>query len=129
MASSTPEKRQAAKVVRALKRDYADVTCALRFDSPLQLLVATILSAQCTDKRVNEVTVELFEKYPTAAELAVLPIARLEKLVQSTGFFRNKAKSIKSCCQKLLKLYDGEVPQDIELLVELPGVGRKRQTS
>ena len=125
MADIVEAKRHAAKVVRALKRDYADVECALHFDSPLQLLVATILSAQCTDKRVNMVTGPLFAKYPTAAHLAKVPLKTLEKAIQSTGFFRNKAKNIKTCCQQLVDLYDGAVPQDLDLLVELPGVGRK----
>lgn len=125
MAPSTPEKRHAAKVVRALRKDYPNATCALQYETPLQLLVATILSAQCTDQRVNLVTRELFKKYPSAAELAALAPAKLEKAIQSTGFFRNKAKSIKACCHNLLEYYDGAVPRDLEKLVELPGVGRK----
>jgi len=118
-------KRHAAKVVRALARDYADVECALVHDSPEQLLVATILSAQCTDERVNIVTDELFAKYPTVEDLAAIPQKRLEKLIASTGFFRNKAKNIKACCQALVDEYGGEVPQDLDALVALPGVGRK----
>lgn len=125
MADIVEAKRQAAKVVRALKRDYPEAECALRYDSPLQLLVATILSAQCTDVRVNMVTGPLFAKYPTAGHLAKVPVKTLEKVIQSTGFFRNKAKNIKACCQQLVELYDGEVPEDLDLLVELPGVGRK----
>jgi endonuclease III len=125
MAASTPEKRQAAQVVRALQRAYPDVGCALRYDSPLQLLIATILSAQCTDQRVNIVTETLFRKCPTAAALAAWPLAKLEREIQSTGFFRNKAKSIQACCQQLVERYQGEVPAEMELLVELPGVGRK----
>ena len=125
MADIVEAKRQAAKVVRALKRDYPDAECALHYDSPLQLLVATILSAQCTDVRVNMVTGPLFAKYPTAGHLAKVPLKTLEKVIQSTGFFRNKAKNIKACCQTLVELYDGEVPEDLDLLVELPGVGRK----
>ena len=125
MADIVEAKRQAAKVVRALKRDYPEAECALRYDSPLQLLVATILSAQCTDVRVNMVTGPLFAKYPTAGHLAKVPLKTLEKVIQSTGFFRNKAKNIKACCQQLVELYDGEVPEDLDLLVELPGVGRK----
>jgi len=125
MKATTEAKRHAAKVVRALNRDYPDVTCALKYESPVQLLISTILSAQCTDKQVNRVTKDLFKKYPTAAHFASLPISKLEKAIQSTGFFRNKAKNIKACCQKLVELYDGEVPPDIDLLVKLPGVGRK----
>jgi endonuclease-3 len=125
MASTTPEKRQAGKVVRALRKDYPDAECALEFTTPLQLLVATILSAQCTDERVNMVTRDLFKKHPTAADLAALSLPKLEKAIQSTGFFRNKAKSIKACCQHLVDEYDGEVPEDLDQLVELAGVGRK----
>ncbi len=125
MAASTPEKRHAAKVTRALRKDYPDAKCALDHRTPLQLLVATILSAQCTDQRVNIVTKELFKRYPAASDLAALRLAMLEKAIQSTGFFRNKAKNIQACCQQLVEHYDGEVPQDLDRLVELPGVGRK----
>lgn len=118
-------KQHAAKVVRALARDYGDAECALVYDTPVQLLVATILSAQCTDERVNIVTKELFAKCPDAEDLAAIPIKRLEKIVESTGFFRNKAKNIKACCQRLVDEFGGEVPQDLESLVALPGVGRK----
>ena len=118
-------KRHASRVLRALRRDYSDAECALHYETPLQLLVATILSAQCTDQRVNLVTKVLFRKYPTAAHLARVPLSRLEKDIQSTGFFRNKAKNIKACCQKLIEEYDGQVPRDLEELVQLPGVGRK----
>lgn len=118
-------KKQAAKVVAHLRRDYADAQCALNFDSPFQLLIATILSAQCTDERVNLVTASLFKKYPTAVELARVPLKTLEKEIQSTGFFRNKAKNIQGCCQRLVAEHGGEVPQDMESLVALPGVGRK----
>lgn len=122
---STELKRHAAKVLRALRRDYPDVECALNYDSPVQLLVATILSAQCTDHRVNIVTKSLFRKLPTVTHLARVPIKQLEKEIQSTGFFRNKAKNIKACCQALIDRFDGEVPQDIDVLVKLPGIGRK----
>jgi endonuclease-3 len=125
MAASTPEKRRAAQVVRALRRDYPDVTCALEYASPLQLLIATILSAQCTDRRVNMVTRTLFQKYPTAADLAPVPLPELEQEIHSTGFFRNKARSVQACCRQLVDRYGGEVPADMDLLVELPGVGRK----
>jgi endonuclease-3 len=125
MAASPTDKRYASKVVRALREDYPEAECALVHESAFQLLIATILSAQCTDERVNLVTGPLFGKYPTAADLAALPIGRLEKAIQSTGFFRNKAKSIKGCCQQLVEHYDGEVPEDLDALVELPGVGRK----
>ncbi|MHB8862278.1 MAG: endonuclease III [Pirellulaceae bacterium] len=125
MAASTPEKRHATRIVRALRRDYPDVTCALEHVSPLQLLIATILSAQCTDQRVNIVTRTLFRKYPAAADLAALPLPQLEQEIRSTGFFRNKAKNIQACCRQLVDRYAGEVPADLDRLVELPGVGRK----
>jgi endonuclease-3 len=125
MAASPADKRYASKVVRALRKDYPDAECALVHENAFQLLIATILSAQCTDERVNVVTGPLFSKYPTAADLAALPIGRLEKAIQSTGFFRNKAKSIRGCCQQLVEHYDGQVPEDLDALVELPGVGRK----
>lgn len=118
-------KAQAKRVLRRLQADHGDAVCALRYESPVQLLVATILSAQCTDERVNLVTEKLFADCPTAADLAALPIGRLEKYVQSTGFFRNKAKNVKACCAELVKNHGGEVPQDLDTLVNLPGVGRK----
>lgn len=118
-------KRHVSRVLRALQRDYPDAECALHYETPVQLLVATILSAQCTDQRVNLVTKVLFRKYPSAAHLARVPLSRLEKEIQSTGFFRNKAKNIKACCQKLVEEYDGQVPQNLDDLVQLAGVGRK----
>jgi endonuclease-3 len=112
-------------VVRLLKKSYPNATCALNFQTPVQLLVATILSAQCTDQRVNLVTRELFEQYPTAKDLAAIPLKQLEKIIQSTGFFRNKAKNIQACCQALVEHYGGRVPRDLDTLVTLPGIGRK----
>jgi endonuclease-3 len=125
MAATAPAKSLATRVARQLRRDYPDARCALVHDSPLELLVATILSAQCTDARVNMVTPELFRKYPTAADLARAPLPALERAIKSTGFFRNKARSIKACCQQLVDKYSGEVPRTLEELVELPGIGRK----
>ncbi len=118
-------RQHAGQIVRRLKREYPDAHCALLHQTPLQLLVATILSAQCTDQRVNLVTVPLFKKYPTAEKLARLPQARLEKIIHSTGFFRNKAKNIRACCRQLVADHDGSVPADFDSLVALPGVGRK----
>ena len=118
-------KEQAARVLRRLKADYPDAECALRYETPVQLLVATILSAQCTDERVNIVTEKLFADCPTAADLAALPVKRLEKYVQSAGFFRNKAKNISACCRALVDEHGGEVPDDLDSLVALAGVGRK----
>ena len=118
-------KKQARRVVRQLKKDYPDAECALNYESPFQLLIATILSAQCTDVRVNIVTKDLFAKYPDAEAMAAAPVKTLEKIIQTTGFFRNKAKNIHAASQALVDDYDGEVPQDLDALVELPGVGRK----
>ena len=115
----------AAKVVEHLAADYPDVTCALENESAFELLIATILSAQCTDERVNMVTPELFRRWPTPAAMAAAPIEALEKVIHSTGFFRNKAKNIKACSRELADKYDGEVPRDIDAMVTLPGVGRK----
>ncbi len=125
MVATKEAKRHAAKVLRRLERDYPDVDCELNFQNPLQLLIATILSAQCTDKRVNLVTKELFKKYQTAADFANAPLRDLEKAVQSTGFYRNKAKNIKSCCSALVEQHNGRVPKRLDALVELAGVGRK----
>jgi endonuclease-3 len=118
-------KGRAANIVKLLKKEYPEATCALVHDSPFQLLVATILSAQCTDERVNIVTKDLFANYQSPAELANVPIPKLEKLIQSTGFFRNKAKNIHACCKQLVERHGGQVPAELDQLVQLPGVGRK----
>lgn len=112
-------------MIRRFARRYPDADCSLDFSTPVELLVATILSAQCTDERVNRVTRELFAKYPTAAHYATASQRELEADIQSTGFFRNKAKSIRGCCRAILDRHAGEVPQDLQELVKLPGVGRK----
>ncbi len=125
MKSSNPLRAQAGSIARKLAKLYPDAHCALDYDTPLQLLVATILSAQCTDERVNRVTPALFARYPDARAFAAAKPSELEKLIQSTGFFRNKAKNILACCQKLVEQHDGEVPRTMEELVPLPGVGRK----
>ncbi len=125
MSATADAKRYAARVVRRLRREYPDAACSLDHRSPLELLVATILSAQCTDQQVNLVTAKLFRKYRTAADYVRTPPAELEQDIQSTGFFRNKAKNIQGCCKTLLERYDGEVPREIDTLVEMPGVGRK----
>lgn len=119
------EQRRVAAIIAGLGREYAEAECALRHENAFQLLIATILSAQCTDERVNLVTKPLFAKYPAAEDLARVPLATLEKEIQSTGFFRNKAKNIQGCCRRLVSEHGGEVPRDLEALVELPGVGRK----
>lgn len=124
-ASTTGRKQQASQVARLLKKHYADATCALEYDSPFQLLIATILSAQCTDTRVNQVTRLLFAQYPSASDLAKVPVKKLEIMVQSTGFFRNKARNIQACCETLVRQYDGQVPRILGQLTQLAGVGRK----
>ncbi len=118
-------KPHAAKVLRRLKADYPEAPCALNHNTPFQLLVATILSAQCTDQRVNIVTKDLFRKYKKPEDFATAPLKDLEKAVQSTGFFRNKAKNIKACSIELVEKHGGKVPRDLEDLVRLAGVGRK----
>jgi endonuclease III len=125
MASTVTARSRAARVARKLAELYPDAECALVHESPLELLIATILSAQCTDVRVNIVTKDLFRRYRTATDFARVPQARLEKAIRSTGFFRNKAKNIKACCQALVEHHGGQVPRDMESLVVLPGVGRK----
>ena len=125
MVAIADAKRYAAAVSRRLKAAYPDAVCALNFSSPLELLIATILSAQCTDTRVNLVTKELFRKYRTAQDYADAPQQQLEKDIQTTGFFRMKAKNIKACCARLVAEFGGQVPKDFDALVTLPGVGRK----
>jgi endonuclease-3 len=113
------------RIIADLRKAYPDAHCELDHTNPLELLVATILSAQCTDKRVNLVTADLFRKYRSAADYAQAPLAELEQAIKSTGFFRNKAKSLKSCCQAIVEKHDGKVPRTMEELTELGGVGRK----
>ena len=108
-----------------LEAAYPDAHCALTYRNPWQLLVATILSAQCTDVRVNLVTPELFKRFPEPSSLANAQLAEVEELIRSTGFFRNKAKNLIGCAAALVDYHQGEVPQEISLLVALPGVGRK----
>ena len=118
-------KRRVSKILRRLNKDYPDVECALKHESAWHLLVATILSAQCTDVRVNMVTPGLFKKLPTIQDMAAVPQAVLEREIQSTGFFRNKAKSLIGAAGKILSDYGGEVPATMDELLTLPGVARK----
>lgn len=111
--------------LKLLKRYYPDAHCALDYQNPFELLVATILSAQCTDERVNLTTPALFKKYPTAKKMARAEVEEIELLIKSCGFYKNKAKNIKACAETLVEKHGGEVPQDLESLVELAGVGRK----
>jgi endonuclease-3 len=119
----TAEKVQA--IMHLLDESYPDVVCSLDFANPLQLLVATILSAQCTDERVNQVTPQLFKKYPSARDFSQVALEELEADIKPTGFYRNKAKSIQACCGILDVQFGGDVPPDLDTLVKLPGVGRK----
>jgi endonuclease-3 len=123
--STTDKFERTQKILSALKRIYPDAHCELNFENPLQLLVATILSAQCTDKRVNLVTAELFKKFHTAKDFAGAPLTEIEEAVKSTGFFRNKAKNIQACCAALVQEFGGEVPRTMDELHALAGVGRK----
>ena len=113
------------KIIAGLKKAYPDAHCELNYSNPLELLIATILSAQCTDKRVNLVTVELFKKYRSAADYAAAPTAELEQAIKTTGFFRNKTKSIKTATKAIVERHGGQVPRTMEELVNLDGVGRK----
>ena len=113
------------KIIAGLKKAYPDAHCELNYSSPLELLIATILSAQCTDKRVNIVTAELFKKYHSASDYAKASASELEQAIKTTGFFRNKTKSIKSACQALVEKHAGAVPRTMEELRQLGGVGRK----
>ena len=113
------------EILKILKREYPEAKCSLDYETPFQLLCATILSAQCTDARVNIVTPLLFAKYPTPQTMAKATQIQLEKIIQSTGFFRNKAKSLKEMSAALVELYQGEVPREIDQLTALRGVGRK----
>lgn len=122
---SRSKKLRAQEVLIRLKAEYPDATCSLDYESPMQLLVATILSAQCTDERVNKVTPALFEKYPTAEAMAAGDLRDIETLVRSTGFYRNKSKNILGACRMIMEEFGGEVPQTMPELLKLPGVARK----
>lgn len=119
------KRKLTGKIIARLRRAYPDARCALRHDNPLQLLVATILSAQCTDTRVNQVTPALFAKYRSAADFAAAPAGELETMIRSTGFFRNKARSIRNCCRSLVQTHAGNVPDTMAELIRLDGIGRK----
>mgnify|MGYP006279036395 CR=1 FL=1 len=119
------KKQRARKIIRELRNEYPDAKCSLRFSNPFELSVATILSAQCTDKRVNAVTADLFDQYPGPEDFVRADQSELEEAIRSTGLYRNKAKSIKGFASRLLEKYEGEVPENLEDLTTLPGVGRK----
>jgi endonuclease-3 len=112
-------------ILELLDENFPHAHVTLNFSNPLELLVATVLSAQCTDVRVNQVTPAIFQQYPTAAAYANAPLEELEKAIYTTGFYRQKAKSIQAICQALVRQFDGQVPASLEELVKLPGIGRK----
>lgn len=114
-----------SRIITFLKKRYPKATTALKSEDPFQLLIATILSAQCTDERVNKVTPELFKRFKKPEDFAKADIKELEEYIKSTGFYHNKAKNIIECCKVLVKDYNGELPKDIDLLIKLPGIGRK----
>ena len=118
-------KRQAREVVRRLKKEYPEVACALNHSNALELLIATILSAQCTDARVNIVTADLFRKYRSVEDFANAPLSELERDIHSTGFYRQKAKSIQGAARILIEKFGGQVPETLEELITLPGAARK----
>ena len=125
MTPSPALRRRTAQILSTLKRTYPDAHCALHFTTPLELLIATILSAQCTDERVNQVTPALFARCPDAASLAAISQKELEKIIHSTGFYRAKARSLRSCAASLVADHQGKVPRTMEALHKLAGVGRK----
>jgi len=118
-------REKAHKILKKLFENYPEAKCSLEFKNPVQLLISTILSAQCTDKQVNKVAPILFKTFPTAKDIADSDIDEIKKIIKSTGFYNNKAKSIKNCMTSLVENYDGIVPKDINQLLKLQGVGRK----
>ena len=119
------EKQRTRQMIRLLKREYPDARCSLNYSNPLELLIATILSAQCTDERVNIVTADLFRKYRSPEDYVNVAQEELEQDVRSTGFYRNKAKAIQGACRRIIEQHDGRVPDRLEDLLLLPGVARK----
>jgi len=119
------DQRRVKEIIKRLSKDIPDSSIALRFSNPLELLIATILSAQCTDVKVNQVTMDLFKKYRSAKDYAEANMPELEEMIRPTGFYRNKAKSLQKCCQEIVARFGGNVPRTLEELVTLPGAGRK----
>lgn len=118
-------KKQGKEIVEILRKKYPDAKCSLDFKTPFEMLVAVMLSAQCTDERVNKTTPSIFAKYSTPKDFADIDLQKLEELIHPCGFYKNKAKNIKACAKMILEKHAGEVPKTMEELVELPGVGRK----
>ncbi len=125
LTPDSPAEARLPELLRLLHEAYPDAQCELNFETPLELLIATILSAQCTDERVNQVTPELFRTYPTAQAFAEADIEELQEAIRSTGFYRNKSKHVQNACRQIVEEYDGDVPDTMEELVTLPGVARK----
>lgn len=123
--ATSPAQERLPEIVRLLRELHPDAKCALDFENPLQLLVATILSAQCTDERVNKVTPVLFARFPTVQDLAEADREELEQIIHSTGFYRNKAKNVQEACRRIVSEYGGEVPSNMADLLSLAGVARK----
>jgi endonuclease-3 len=125
MMTKQSDQKRVKEIIRILSKEIPDSKIALKFSNPLELMIATILSAQCTDIKVNQVTADLFKKYRSAEDYAKANSAKLEEEIRPTGFYRNKTKSIQKCCQELVKRFGGKIPKTLEELVTLPGVGRK----
>lgn len=123
--SRESDAKRVRSILTTLQRTYPQAHCELTYSNPLELLIATILSARCTDSRVNEVTRSLFQRYRTAADYARAPLSELEQAIRSTGFYRNKARNIQACCRALVERHGGQVPRTMEELTALDGVGRK----
>ena len=121
----TSAQKKVKEIIKTLSKEIPDSTIALKYSDPFELLIATILSAQCTDVKVNQVTAHLFKRYRSAEDYVNLNLAKLEEEIRPTGFYKNKAKAIQKCCQELVARFGGEVPKTLEELVALPGVGRK----
>lgn len=117
--------KEAIEIIKKLKKMYPDAKCSLDFETPFQMLFAVVLSAQCTDERVNKVTPEIFKKYPEAKDIANIELIELEELIHSCGFYKTKAKNLKKTSEILINKYGGRVPETMEELIKLPGVGRK----
>jgi len=117
--------KRVREIIQILSKAIPDSHIALRFSNPLELLIATILPAQCTDVKVNQVTADLFKKYHTTKDYAEADISELEEMIRPTGFYRNKSKSLQKCCQEMVSRFGGKVPETLEELISLPGVGRK----
>ena len=118
-------KKEAVKIIEILKKTYPEATCSLDFETPFQMMIAVMLSAQCTDERVNKTTPELFKKFGTAEKMAEAPLEEIEKIIHPCGFYKNKAKNIQNTCKIIHEKYNDKVPETMEELMQLPGVGRK----